>query len=70
MQCTNCGQVIAENEPYYRAGWNKTTFCSYSCAHDMYRDLCTDEKIDESIEWYTYVEKDAISPSKGKTEGG
>jgi len=64
MQCTNCGQFLTEHEPYYRAGWNKTAFCSYSCIHEMYHNLCTDEEIDKSIERITYAEEDANSPLK------
>lgn len=60
MQCTNCGQSIVMNSPYYRGGWNKTIFCSYICVQEMYRDLCTMENIDQTIERHNYSNRETV----------
>lgn len=61
MQCTNCGKFMDKHSSYYRAGWNKTFFCSYACIQDMYKDLCTEEEIEQSIEQHNASNQDVLS---------
>lgn len=57
MQCTNCGEFIFSNEHYYRAGKNRTTFCSQKCVWEMYEELCTKDEIEKTIEHHRHLEQ-------------
>lgn len=58
MLCQNCGHEIGQSENYYRAGNNRTVFCSKDCCYEAFEGFYSRKEVDRTMEEYTHITKE------------
>lgn len=59
MTCANCGNTIQHSTLFYRAGKNRTSFCSRNCSFEAYEGFYSKDEIRKTLKVYTNHEGEA-----------